>query len=342
MYILILTPVCFAMALARYGATGHTYIVMREDENSKRHRGRDLNQRHQHLLRLMRASGVEFQEVVSSEIRSILTSTNKDLAVDFQLTGKLWHLGILPMENKRAEGKRRVELISFGSDNLIPFSHFSHTFMSARAFKENRIWKKHFRNLRAEVMVVPSNNTREVRKYRRTRLETIAVEQIRKANFEVAAKVTMDLPKELLHNNKENLLVISPESVDVDNRHVGDLVKAAKKVIDSNPTKFEILIKPHPSSPKADELINEIASNFNFLVLNHSLGIDSKLLQSIPIEFIFFARPNSYFVGVPSSAIVFLNPNRVFLTRIPDKKLNAQYKRSYEYFLHFNQFDSPF
>ena len=342
MYILILTPVCFALALARYGTIGHTYIVMREDENSKRHRGRDLNQRHQHLLRLMRASGVEFQEVVSSEIRSILTSTNKDLAVDFQLTGKLWHLGILPMENKRAEGKRRVELISFGTDNLIPFSNFSHTFMSARAFKENRIWKKHFRNLRAEVMVVPSNNTTEVRKYRRTRLETIAIEQIRKANFEVAAKVTIDLPKELLHNDKENLLVISPESVDLGNRHVGDLVKAAKKVIDSNPTKFEILIKPHPSSPKADDLINEIASNFDFSVLNHSLKIDSKLLQSIPLEFIFFAKPNSYFVGVPSSAIVFLDPNRVFLTRVTDKKLNAQYKRSYEYFLHFNQFDSPF
>ncbi len=330
------------MALARYGAKGHTYIVMREDENSQRHRGRDLNQRHKHLLRLMRASGVEFQEVVSSEIRSILNSTNKDLAVDFQLTGKLWHLGILPVENKRAEGKRRVELISFGSDNLIPFSNFSHTFMSARAFKENRIWKKHFRNLRAEVMVVPSNNTRDVRKYRRTRLETIAVDQIRKANFEVAAKVTLDLPQELLHNNKENLLVISPESVDVDNRHVGELVKAVKKVINSNPTKFEILIKPHPSSPKADDLINEIASKLDFLVLNHSLEIDSKLLQSIPLEFIFFARPNSYFVGVPSSAIVFLNPNQVFLTRVSDKKLNAQYKRSYEYFLHFNQFDSPF
>ncbi len=342
MNILILTPVCFAMALARYGASGHTYIVMREEANAQRHRGRDLNLRHQHLLKIMRASGVEFHEYSSAEIAAVVSLENRDLAVDFQLTGKLWRLGILPVDNNGAEDRKRVELLSFGSDNLIPFSNFTNYFMSTRAFKENRIWKKHFRNLRADAMIIPSNNSEVVKYYRQTKLVTLAIEDIRKANLHITSSIMNNLPREFVENNSKELLVLSPESAELSLKHVSEIVKAANKVIGNNPEDFEILIKPHPSSPVADVLINEITSKFNFLTLNQKLNIDSKVLQSIPIEFIFFSKPNSFFVGVPSSSIVFLNSSRVELVSVPLRKLRAQYKRSYKYFLQLNQFDSPF
>lgn len=342
MLILILTPICFAMALARYGTSGNTYIVMREDENIQRHRGRDLNLRHRHLMKIMSARGVEFHEYTPDEISAILNSSNRDLAIDFQLTGKLWRLGLLPIQDNGTQGRRRVELLSFGTDNLIPFSNFYHTFMSARAFKEYGLWKKHFRNLRADAMIVPSNNTNIARRYRRTKLETIEIEKIRITNLEVTSIITSDLPKEIVKDNNRELIVLSPEGTELNIEHINELVQATNKVINNNPGNFQILIKPHPSSPIADLLIDEISSKFDFTVLNHELNIQSKLLQSIPIEFIFFARPNSYFVGIPSSAIVFLNSDRVTLIAVPDKKLSAQLKRSYKYFLQFNKFDSPF
>jgi hypothetical protein len=104
---------------------------------------------------------------------------------------------------------------------------------------------------------------------------------------------------------------------------------------------MDILVKPHPSSTVAAELIQEITSRLGFETLNLKLSINSKQLQATPIEFIFLARQNSYYVGVPSASVAFLKPNQVWLTRVPDRKLNALYMRSYKFFLRFNQFTPP-
>jgi len=339
--ILILTPVCLAMAIARYGKVGHHFFVLREDENSQRHRGRDLQLRHALLIEMLNLSGINYHESSLSEIPQVLAESEADIAIDFQLCGKLWQLGILPVKKHGWQPRKRVELLSFGADNLLPFSNFRDSLRSPRAFKEISIWRKLFRKIEADSIVVPSHRSGYNRNYLRTKLETISIEDIRSANKEIATRVTSGLGRELLTESTNALLIICPDSNEINIEHICDLVKISREIIADNASGMDILVKPHPSSTVSTELIQEIASRVGIETLNSKLGIDAKQLQATPLEFIFLARKNTYYVGVPSASVAFLKPDRVRLTKVPNRELNSLYMRSYRFFVRFNKFAPP-
>ena len=341
MQILILTPVCLAMAVARYGKVGHDYFVLREDENSQRHRGRDLQLRHALLIEMLNVGGIKYHETSLSKISQVLAESEVDVAIDFQLCGKLWQLGLLPVKQHGTQPRKRVELLSFGADNLLAFSSFRECLRSPRAFKEISIWRKLFKRIEADSIIVPSNRSRFYRSYLRTTLETISIEDIRSANKEITARITSGLGRELLTETGNALLVICPESNDLNIKHICELVKISRAIIAGNISGMDILVKPHPSTTVSAELIQEIASRIGLETLNGKLGINAKQLQSTPIEFIFLARENTYYVGVPSASVAFLKPEQVWLTKVPDRKLNALYMRSYRFFVRLNKFAPP-
>lgn len=341
MQILILTPVCLAMAIARYGKVGHDFFVLREDENTQRHRGRDLQLRHALLIEMLNLSGIKYYESSLSVITQVLEESEADIAIDFQLCGKLWQVGILPLRQHDSQPRKRVELLSFGADNLLPFSNFRDSLRSPRAFKEISTWRKLFRNIEADSIVVPSNSSDFYRKYLHTTLETICIEDIRSANKEIATRITSGLRKELVTETRNDLLIICPESSELNTEHICDLAKISRAIIGADISGIDILVKPHPASTVSTELIQEIESRIGIETLNTKLDINSKQLQATPIEFILLARENLYYVGVPSSSVAFLKPDQVWLTKVPNRKLNALYTRSYRFFIRFNKLSRP-
>ncbi len=337
MLIVIQTPICLVMAIARYGSTGNTFVLLREDLNPARHRGRDIKFRQELVINLLKASSLSFVETTSELVGDLIQSSNQDLALDFQISGKLWQNGILPLK-KETRISRKVELLSFGADNLLPFSNLTDHFRTLLALKENFIWSKFLRALHADTLIVPAISPRPKRKFMGTELETINVDTVFTANRMAISRLISEYLPMLPEPTNVPIIILSPDNLEFKPKHFSAIATKANHLISRLDGNVNVLVKPHPSTSNPSELIDLISSQLSIKPINQILDIKPELLKSVPLEFLISTNRDHYFVGGPSSSLAFVNPNRAFLIRTFDRKLDALYRRNYRFFLRFHEF----
>lgn len=324
------------MATARYGKEGNTFIILRQESNPARHRGRDINFRQELVLKLLKASSLSYVEATAASVGDLIKFSSQDLALDFQISGMLWQNGILPLK-KGAKVSRKVELLSFGADNLLPFSKWTDHVRTFFALKENFIWSKFLIALRANTLIVPAISPRPQHKFMGTVLETIDVNTIFSSNnLAIRHLISEYLPS--LHVPSDiPMIILSPDNLEIKPKHIEAITALANQLISRLNGKVRVLVKPHPSTSNALELINLISSQLSVKPINQVLDLNPEFLKSIPMEFLLFGKNDHYFIGVPSSVLAFVHPNRVTLVKTFDNKLDALYRRNYRFFLRFHK-----
>lgn len=338
MLIVIQTPICLAMAVARYGKIDNTFVLLREDLNPARHRGRDIKFREELVVKLLKDSGLSYVETSAELVGDLIESSSQDLVLDFQISGKLWQNRIIPL-GKGAGITRKVELLSFGADNLLPFSKLTDHFRTLLALRENFIWSKFLRALHADTLIVPAISHRPKHKFMGTELETIDVNTIFSLNRMAIDLLISDYLPMLSEPTNIPMIILSPDNLELNPKHISAIAAKANHLMSKLEGNVNVLVKPHPSTSNPSELIDFISTQLSTKPINQIQNIDPELLKSVPIEFLLLANNDHYFVGVPSSCLAFINPNRSFLVKTFDKKLDALYRRNYRFFLRFHQFD---
>jgi hypothetical protein len=338
MRILIQTPICLLMAIARYGITGNTFILVSGNDNPLRHRGRDLNLRREITIQILESLQIPYQEMDCDNLAIYLRISKENLAVDFQLSGRLWQLGLLPI-NTDMSSTRQLELLSFGADNLLPFSDFSDNFRSLRAFRDNRIWSEYLRSILANKIIVPSTVQRPTKIFASTELQTIEVSEIKKVSMTAVNKVLSQFLWKIDDPSTKSLIVVAPDNIEISSQHVFKISEAVNKLSLSLNNEVNVLIKPHPSTLNASELIESISSLLLIEPINIRFNIAINQIQAIPIEFFYLKYPNSHYVGVPSSSISFLDKDKIQLVETGNRKLDSLYRRNYRFFLQFHGFN---
>ncbi len=337
MLIVIQTPICLVMAVARYGCTRNTFVLLSDDLNPDRHRGRDISFRQKLVVQLLEASDLIFNETSVESISDLINGSNQDLAVDFQESRKLLKSGILPLRHDRVTN-RRVELLSYGADNLLPFSPLTDYFRSSLAMRENLIWARFLRTLRADTLVVPSLSHQSKRRFLSTELETIDVAKIYSVNKVAISKVVSEYLPMLQSLARSSMIILAPDNLEIMPKHISAIADQTNRLIRSLGNDVNVLIKPHPATSNASELIDLISSRLLKQPINQTCGLDAGSLKSIPMEFLLLDNNDYYFVGVPSSSLAFINPNRAFLVKTYDQKLDALYRRNSRFFLKFHSY----
>lgn len=335
MRIFVLTPMCLLLALAKFGDQNNHYYLLREDSNVSRHRGRNLNLRHELLLKMFHQRNIPFQEVTELDLIGIFSTSTEDFAVDFQLAGRFQRLNLIPLRNYMRG--RKLFLLSFGADNLIPFGRFLDTFRSPKSFKEIVIWKKFLKILQADFMLVPSIKNLPSKKYGKTVLSAVPLNKLNNSEYTYLHKLTSDLLFSNSELNDSQLLIIAPDNSAYNRNHLSALAAEARRLLTKTETEISILFKPHPASKSAPEELAFIESELGSKTFNTLSTIDLEALKSVPLEFLFIAYPSSLYVGTPSASLALIPDRQISLVRTFNKKLDNLLLRSFRAFFSLHE-----
>ncbi len=338
MRIFILTPMCLLLALAKFGDQNNYYYVLREESNISRHRGRNLKLRHELLLKMFHQRNICFQEVTDLDLVEIFTNSTEDFAVDFQLAGRFQRLNLIPLDNYMRG--RKLFLLSFGADNLIPFGRFLDAFRSPKSFKEIVIWKKFLKKLQADFMLVPSIKDLPSKKYGKTKLSSVPLNKLNNSEYTYIHKLTSDL---LLLNSEfkdSQFLIVAPDNSEFNKNHLSALAAEARRLLANTETEFSILFKPHPASKSAPEELAFIESELGSKTFNTLSTIDLEALKSVPLEFLFIAYPSSLYVGTPSASLALIPDKQISLVGTFKKELDKLLLRSFRAFFSLHEISS--
>lgn len=330
MRIFVVYPMCLLLAIAKFGCQNNHFYVLREDSHILRRRGRNLELRHEILLKMFKQRDISFQEVTELELVEIFSNSTEDFAVDFQLAGRFQRLNLIPLDNYMRG--RKLFLLSFGADNLIPFGRFLDTFRSPKSYKEIVIWKKFLKKLQADFILVPSIKHLPSKKYGKTILSSVPLNKLNNSEYTYIHKLTSDLLSLNSEFQNSQFLIIAPDNSEFNRDHLSALVAEARRLLTKNETKFFILFKPHPASQSAPEELAFIESELGSNTFNTLFTIELEALKSFPLEFLFIAYPSSLYVGTPSASLALIPDSQISLVRTFNKKVDNLLLRSFRVF----------
>lgn len=335
MKIFVLTPMCLSLAIAKFGDRENSFYVLKEDSNILRHRGRNLELRHELMLKILNQKNISFQEVTDNDLIEIFSNSTEDFVVDFQLAGRFLRLNLIPLSNHRQGNK--LFLLSFGADNLIPFGKLLDMFRSPKSFKEIVIWKKFLRTLKADYLLVPSIKNLPSRKYGKTVLSSVQFNNQGHNELAYIRKITSDFlfagsALKIIH-----FLIIAPDNSEFNKAHLSALATETKRQLSRDETEIHILFKPHPASKSTAEELAFLESELGFETFNTVFKIDLEALKSLPLEFLFIASPSSLYVGTPSASLSLIPDGQISLVSTFNKKLDKLLLRSFRAFFSIHE-----
>lgn len=328
MQIFVLYPMCLILALAKFGSQNE-FFVLDDLTPSSRIKGRNVGLRESLLIRILGYLEIPFKKISTDSLSDILANSSKDIAVDFQLAGRFFRLGLLPLDKN---SHRKIFLLSFGADNLLPFGKKIEAFRSLKSFKEIHIWKNFFRNLRADFLVIPSIRNLPQKSYSNTELITISLDDLKSNLYDLIKEMVV----EILDSNKKlkvnQLIILSPDNSSFNKEHLLKIVAEANQQIFKFEGECHILYKPHPATNAEISELHFVEFHLGFQTLNSIAQIDLETLKAIPLEFFLIAFPNTYYVGAPTSSLSLLPQNQFSLVKTFNRELDRLLLRSYKTF----------
>lgn len=337
MLIVIQSPICLLMAIAHYGVSENTFIFVQDESSISRTRGRNIALRQEFVTQIFETSRLSYLNLTPDLAADYINHSNQDVAVDFQISGRLWQKRVFPLRQD-SEFIRKLDLLSFGADNLLPFSNMTDKFRSVRAFKEHSIWSRLLRGFCADTVLVPAFSHGTKRTFVKTELLTLDCKTIFDVNFFTISRLISKYLPDLLKVSSIPTIIVSPDNLDIREKHISEIVAITNDLIFKLGEKVNVLIKPHPATSNANVLIEKISSLLSAKSINQAYDLNAELLKSIPLELLLNVFKDYYYVGVPSSALAFIDPIRASLVKTFDKKLDAHYTRNYRFFLKFHGF----
>jgi hypothetical protein len=334
--VLVNYPINLLISIALFGPNNE-FILVTEDSNSARHKGRNLALKRQLCEKLLDALACKYRIVHIKDLSFNYDSCFNEIVVDSTVSSAV--LRAIKQSNKDLR-KVSTCILSFGADNLLPFASISLDQISIRAFNERRAWSKFYKDNNVNTLVTLGRNRFNALDFHSTKLLNITYQDLLKYQEIISTKILFKYFPSFQLEESTKLIIISLDDMTSDRNLISDVVAHVNALTKENAS-YDLLIKPHPASTIVDEMIEAIESATGLVSINTTMSLDSELLKAMPLEFFILHHQNSHYVGTISSAIALLDTNSVSLCKSHVPGINKKLKRSYSSFLKLNGLKYP-
>lgn len=320
-------------AVVKFGQYKNNFVIIEEENNPKRDRGRNQQLKYEHSLFIADYLNLNYVKLNKKELKTLRMPVFDDVAIDSTITGALNYYNYFHREFKNLS---KLYILTFGADNLMPFGRAPKSLEYLRYRKEQNKWGNFLISANVDFVLAPGNHLKKELTFSKTNLELISTLEIcNLINVFEMEFFTRFLPS--MHSIlDDNFTILSLDNLSCEKRHF-DMIESIvlKKITESSPKKkrsLNILIKPHPACQDVEIMINYIQNRFRkfgIQTLNELYNIDSESLKGIPLEFIKAKFMKSKYVGIPSSAAAFFHSNDVMFVKSFNRKLDRLLFRSY-------------